>query len=479
MSARTPFIPNNSRPASRAAHTKDDSALTPAARDASFTPDLSNPLHVDMLKSTFQVPSSIKDSDLSDHNSSAGKNASKSANLNGLFRTSSGSQGSLNLSGRKSNANQTNSTSTESPSLLATAKALSIRREQAGTPSVFAPKPLNAVSAAALLSSSSFKTPALPNSSVTNLLVKNEAHISNGNEENPHPASQYKHGNAPPQRVLLHNDDSTRTIPTSMAGLIPKHGRRDHDRNTKKRGRVELDADDDMMYANHMDPGPAKRYKTNVPIQVGIDTRSYMVEEDVGRLPHVQSRFSPQLLSSPIERSESPQMTRHGPHDYQQHTSPSEHHALGFEQHQHQYLPGMSRDLRGNGDEDGDGDRGIGPPSLSNGSHASIGMGGDALDKLLGCQADAYIEDHMQKYEQLTTKWKECSMEEWVKGADEIMVKYSKILDFVKNHMTTKLKLFTSFDKQLEAHDSILDNRAKVLEGVKSKLVAQSGSILA
>ncbi|KAJ3923323.1 hypothetical protein F5877DRAFT_31709 [Lentinula edodes] len=389
-----------------------------------------------MLKSTFQVPSSIKDSDLSDHNSSAGKNVSKSTNLNGLFRTSSGSQGSLNLSGRKSNANQTNSTSTESPSLLATAKALSIRREQAGTPSVFAPKPLNAVSAADLLSSSSFKTPALPNSSVTNSHVKNEAHISNGNEENPHPASQYKLGNAPPQRVLLHNDDSTRTIPTSMAGLIPKHGRRDHDRSTKKRGRVELDADDDMMYVNHMDPGPAKRYKTNAPIQVG-------------RLPHVQSRFSPQLLSSPIERSESPQMTRRGPHDYQQHTSPSEHHALGFGQHQHH-----------------------------------IGMGGDALDKLLGCQADAYIEDHMQKYEQLTTKWKECSMEEWVKGADEIMVKYSKILDFVRSHSDvhlyrTKLKLFTSFDKQLEAHDSVLDNRAKVLEGVKSKLVAQSGSILA
>lgn len=43
----------------------------------------------------------------------------------------------------------------------------------------------------------------------------------------------------------------------------------------------------------------------------------------------------------------------------------------------------------------------------------------------------------------------------------------------------TKLKLFTSFDKQLETHDSVLDNRAKVLEGVKSKLVAQSGNILA
>lgn len=44
--------------------------------------------------------------------------------------------------------------------------------------------------------------------------------------------------------------------------------------------------------------------------------------------------------------------------------------------------------------------------------------GSDALDKLLGCQVDAYIEDHMEKYEQLAAKWRDCSMEEWVKGGD-------------------------------------------------------------
>lgn len=43
----------------------------------------------------------------------------------------------------------------------------------------------------------------------------------------------------------------------------------------------------------------------------------------------------------------------------------------------------------------------------------------------------------------------------------------------------TKLKLFTSFDEKVDAHNSVLLDRAKILEGVKAKLVAQSGSILA
>lgn len=97
------------------------------------------------------------------------------------------------------------------------------------------------------------------------------------------------------------------------------------------------------------------------------------------------------------------------------------------------------------------------------------------------------------------------------------MAKYVKILDFVrgdlfrsvlcshsslqvKNHMTyvsldystsllqsmlipiathrTKLKLFTTFDQQVEVHNSVLGERAKVLEGVKTNVVAQSGNIL-
>ncbi|KAJ3789869.1 hypothetical protein GGU10DRAFT_304178 [Lentinula aff. detonsa] len=385
-----------------------------------------------MLKSSpalqLSASSQNKGPVVSDHETPSAKTISgKPSNLNGLLKKSSGSHSGLSLSGRKSNANQVSGSAKES----ALTKSLSIRRDQAGTPSVFAPKPLNAVSAADLLFSSSIKSPALPNCPAPSLHIANETHIPMKSEGNPYPVSQYKFGNAPPQRVLLHNDDSaTRATPASLIGLIPNHA---HDRTTKKRSRAELDADDDVIYANHMDSGPTKRYETNETLQADPF--------------NPQARFSPELLSSPMERRESPQSTSHEPRDYRQHTS-------------------------GNGG----GDSGIGPPSPSNGSNE---RGGDALDKLLGCQAHVYIEDHMEKYEQLATKWKDCSMEEWVKGADEIMAKYVKILDFVKNHMTTKLKLFTSFDQQLEAHNSVLNDRAKVLDGVKSKLVVQSGSILA
>ncbi|KAJ3799388.1 hypothetical protein GGU11DRAFT_743401 [Lentinula aff. detonsa] len=472
MSARTPFIPNTSRPASRATHTKDSVVTSTPAKDPSFAQEsLNNLLHGDMLKSSpaLQLSSSSQNKGpvVSDHETPSAKTISgKPSNLNGLLKKSSGSHSGLSLSGRKSNANQVSGSVKES----ALTKSLSIRRDQAGTPSVFAPKPLNAVSAADLLFSSSIKSPALPNCPVPSLHIANETHIPMKSEGNPYPASQYKFGNAPPQRVLLHNDDSaTRATPASLIGLIPNHA---HDRTTKKRSRAELDADDDVIYANHMDSGPTKRYKTNEPLQVDMDARSYMEEADPF---NPQARFSPELLSSPMERRESPQSTSHEPHDYRQHTSPPVHHQ-GFNQHQFQYSERMARDHTVIGGGNGGGDSGIGPPSPSNGSNE---RGGDALDKLLGCQAHVYIEDHMEKYEQLAMKWKDCSMEEWVKGADEIMAKYVKILDFVKNHMTTKLKLFTSFDQQLEAHNSVLNDRAKVLDGVKSKLVVQSGSILA
>ncbi|KAJ3843364.1 hypothetical protein F5878DRAFT_528063 [Lentinula raphanica] len=447
MSARTPFIPSNNsqaRPASRATQAKDNATST-SARDSSFVAGFNNALNDDaVLKSalTPQLNTSQKGQAISEHESaSVNKIPGKPSNLNGLLKKSSGTTNNLNLSGRKSlpHANQATSVSHES----ALNKSLSIRRDQAGTPSVFAPKPLgpNAVSAADILSAS-LKSPAFLPPSVPTLHT-NETHIPTMNEGNgnPYPVSQYKFGNAPPHRVLLPSDDSTaRSIPGPLIGLIPQHNR-----SNKKRGRAELEAEDDILYANQIESGPTKRYKNNEPIKAGMDAKNYTDEEN-DRF-HSQAHFSPQLLSSPLERVHSPQSSNHGPHDYQQHTN-------------------------------GEGDSGIGPPSLSNESNMSVGRG-DALDKLLGCQADAYIEEHIAKYEQLVTKWKECSMEDWVKGADEIMAKYTKILDFVRRPFyRTKLKLFTSFDQQLETHNSVLQERAKVLDGVKKKLVAQSGSIL-
>lgn len=54
---------------------------------------------------------------------------------------------------------------------------------------------------------------------------------------------------------------------------------------------------------------------------------------------------------------------------------------------------------------------------MSNESNDGV-KGGATLDKLLGCQVDVYVDDHMAKYDQLTTKWKDATLEDWVKGSD-------------------------------------------------------------
>ena len=46
------------------------------------------------------------------------------------------------------------------------------------------------------------------------------------------------------------------------------------------------------------------------------------------------------------------------------------------------------------------------------------GDGLGTLDKLLGCDTGAYVEAHMETYERAVNKWRECSMEEWIAGAD-------------------------------------------------------------
>ncbi|KAK0494026.1 hypothetical protein EDD18DRAFT_1107533 [Armillaria luteobubalina] len=129
------------------------------------------------------------------------------------------------------------------------------------------------------------------------------------------------------------------------------------------------------------------------------------------------------------------------------------------------------------------------PNTLSQGNNEGT------LDKLLGRDADAFVEEHMDNYEVLIEKWKNCTMDEWIAGVDTIMVKYSKILEFVKTHMTyafmvpsnlvltlrrrsTKLKLFASFDKQVDSHGVVLEERQKVLAGVKQRFMSESGNIL-
>lgn len=40
------------------------------------------------------------------------------------------------------------------------------------------------------------------------------------------------------------------------------------------------------------------------------------------------------------------------------------------------------------------------------------------------------------------------------------------------------MKLFASFDAKVDVHNGVLDEREKVLDGVKKRLVQESGSVL-
>lgn len=40
------------------------------------------------------------------------------------------------------------------------------------------------------------------------------------------------------------------------------------------------------------------------------------------------------------------------------------------------------------------------------------------------------------------------------------------------------MKLFASFDSKVDAHNSVLNDREKLLDGVKERLVNESGNVL-
>lgn len=100
------------------------------------------------------------------------------------------------------------------------------------------------------------------------------------------------------------------------------------------------------------------------------------------------------------------------------------------------------------------------------------------LDSLLGKDVDSYLKEHMAMYDKSVARWTECEMSEWVAGAGEIAEKYGRILDFVKSHMTAKLKLYSGFHRKVDDHNVILQEREQVLDAARKRLVKESGNVL-
>ncbi|KAF7300503.1 ECM11 domain-containing protein [Mycena chlorophos] len=92
---------------------------------------------------------------------------------------------------------------------------------------------------------------------------------------------------------------------------------------------------------------------------------------------------------------------------------------------------------------------------------------------------DVVFESKIQRYERSCQRWKECSREEWLAGADEVIAKFTTLLDKVKDHMAEKLVLFTNCTAAIAAHTEVLKEREEVLASAKVQLVAGGGEVLA
>ncbi|KAK1235952.1 hypothetical protein PQX77_000803 [Marasmius sp. AFHP31] len=340
--------------------------------------------------------------------------ASKPLNLNGFMKKSGPNQAPAHSPSRQTNLTRSRRDNPTSDS-HSTENTLA-RREPAGNSS------FNLITPVPRIANHSHPQPNSPES-VFNTSTLASRQMATESENFKLNVSLSK--GVPPQRVPVEENPS-------LPGLIPRN------RSKRLRPDEDQDQDQDLMYlgsATGATTTVGKRYK---PQMQQLDNPS---EAD-----YMRHSFSPQPFSSPVAPS-------HSGSDYL--TSPkgaNMYHQQNGEAHPGNLLPGSQNRL----------------PNFD----------GNSLDRLLGCQTNAYVEDHMERYQQMATKWQECTMEEWVKGAEEIMGKYSKVLDFVKQHMESKLKLFASFDNKVDNHKTVLEERAKVLKGARQKLVSNSQTLL-
>ncbi|KAI0364381.1 hypothetical protein BV20DRAFT_917313, partial [Pilatotrama ljubarskyi] len=104
--------------------------------------------------------------------------------------------------------------------------------------------------------------------------------------------------------------------------------------------------------------------------------------------------------------------------------------------------------------------------------------GRQALYRLLGQDLDVFVEAHADSYEESRKKWVECSVEEWTKGADDLADRFGKLLDLVKDHMTTKLTLYASLHTSIAEHKEVLMGREQTLGEARESLVREGGAVV-
>ncbi|KAJ7161546.1 hypothetical protein C8R46DRAFT_1353406 [Mycena filopes] len=90
----------------------------------------------------------------------------------------------------------------------------------------------------------------------------------------------------------------------------------------------------------------------------------------------------------------------------------------------------------------------------------------------------AIAEAKVEKYMRLKEKGRGCKKEEWLAGADELTALYTKIFDFVKDHMTSKIQVFARLDDAVRAHGRVLEERAGLLADAEAQFVVDAGNVL-
>ncbi|THH29153.1 hypothetical protein EUX98_g5036 [Antrodiella citrinella] len=101
-----------------------------------------------------------------------------------------------------------------------------------------------------------------------------------------------------------------------------------------------------------------------------------------------------------------------------------------------------------------------------------------ALRRLFGQELDKYVDEHLEAYNEARKKWSDCSTEEWEAGANELTAKFAKLIDYVKDHMTAKISLYTTLHAHLTNHRAVLSDREGMLKEAQESLVRGGGNVV-
>ncbi|RDX42289.1 hypothetical protein OH76DRAFT_135455 [Lentinus brumalis] len=451
MSARAPFVP---RPASRIDAATDQppaSRSPPPAGYESFRPTglLSPDAHIPSGDSSHNVLDGSDGS--SAHPSSAGF---KPLNLSGLGKAKNGPQGPL--SSRTSKPRSSHDSSVRSPKPFSSVQHKHLAAPRPSSP--FFPN-------AGLNSMNVFRAPAPPqmlHPSGSDEMSSNKAHTVNSSED-----SARRMADMPGRPPSAQASDTFRFMDPS---LVSGH------RAPRSSSHPSL-ASIHEVEEEHETNSPHKVQQMGPPMDPhsqGSYSGDYVEDfEDSGHAESPHFTQGMRRVSKRPERAPEEDEYEYGTGAKRYKMAPQDEYAMSF--------GGRTTPVRYSG---GEFERTATPaqsaPVLP--PPATRKVGGDehkqALYRLLGQDLDICVEAHADAYEQARKKWSECSIEEWTQGADELATRFGKMLDFVKDNMSTKLSLYASLHTAIAGHRAVLTERDKTLSDARESLAREAAAVV-